>query len=106
MNKYSSQITESIEHGGAQAFLHAIGLSEEDLHKPQIGVLSVGFDGNPCNNHLNQLGEHCKKSIQNENLIAFAASSVGVSDAMTQGITMSYSLPSRDLIADSFQMVK
>ncbi|TIC02123.1 dihydroxy-acid dehydratase [Wallemia mellicola] len=106
LNKYSSVITEDISHLGAQAFLHAIGLKEEDLEKPQVGVLSVGFDSNPCNNLLNKFGEYVKQSLEKENLLGFAASSVGVSDAITQGTSgMNYSLPSRDLIADSFQMI-
>ncbi|TIC46595.1 dihydroxy-acid dehydratase [Wallemia mellicola] len=105
-NKYSSVITEDISHLGAQAFLHAIGLKEEDLEKPQVGVLSVGFDSNPCNNLLNKFGEYVRQSLEKENLLGFAASSVGVSDAITQGTSgMNYSLPSRDLIADSFQMI-
>ncbi|TIC24210.1 dihydroxy-acid dehydratase [Wallemia mellicola] len=106
LNKYSSVVTEDISHLGAQAFLHAIGLKEEDLEKPQVGVLSVGFDSNPCNNLLNKFGEYVKQSLEKENLLGFAASSVGVSDAITQGTSgMNYSLPSRDLIADSFQMI-
>ncbi|TIA88249.1 hypothetical protein E3P92_03422 [Wallemia ichthyophaga] len=106
LNKHSSTITQDISHLGAQAFLHAIGLSESDLDKPHVGILTVGFDSNPCNNHLNSLGEHVKRSLSNHSLLGFMASSVGVSDAITQGTAgMRYSLPSRDLIADSFEMI-
>ncbi|TIA86358.1 hypothetical protein E3P99_03708 [Wallemia hederae] len=106
LNKHSSTITQDLSHLGAQAFLHAIGLKEDDLCKPHVGVLTVGFDSNPCNNHLNGLGEHVKQSLNSQSLLGFMASSVGVSDAITQGTTgMRFSLPSRDLIADSFQMI-
>lgn len=106
LNKYSRQITQNDTQPGAQSMLHAIGLSLEDLKKPQVGIASTGWEGNPCNMHLNSLALKIKNSIQDENLIGLIFNTSGVSDAISMGSSgMRYSLPSRDVIADSVEMV-
>ncbi|MCB0705768.1 MAG: dihydroxy-acid dehydratase [Saprospiraceae bacterium] len=106
LNKYSRTITQDDTQPAAQAMLHAIGLSVEDLKKPQIGIASTGWEGNPCNMHLNDLAFDIKKSIQAEDLIGLVFNTIGVSDGISMGTSgMRYSLPSRDLIADSIETV-
>ncbi len=106
LNKYSSRITQDPDQPGAQAMLHAIGLTEEDLTKPQIGIASTGWDGNPCNMHLNGLAADIKKSVWEQDLVGLVFHTIGVSDGMSMGTDgMRYSLPSRDLIADSIETV-
>lgn len=86
--------------------LYAVGLTEEDMHKPQIGISPVWWEGNPCNNHLLDLARQVQKGCKDEDMIGFLFSTVGVSDGMTMGSDgMRYSLPSRDLIADSIETV-
>lgn len=106
LNKYSRTITQDPTAPGAQAMLHAIGLTEEDLHKPQIGIVSTGWEGNPCNMHLNDLAKDIKKSVNKRDLIGLIFHTIGVSDGMSMGTTgMRYSLVSRDIIADSIETV-
>lgn len=86
--------------------LYASGLTEENMSQPQIGISSVWWEGNPCNNHLNDLAKAVADGCKAEGLVGLRHSTVGVSDGITQGNAgMSYSLPSRDLIADSIETV-
>jgi dihydroxy-acid dehydratase len=106
MNRYSAQITQPRNRGGAQAMLHGIGLTEADLQKPQVGVCSMWWDGNPCNMHLGDLAAHVKEGVQASGLVGLRFNTIGVSDGISMGTAgMSYSLPSRDLIADSIETV-
>lgn len=106
LNKFSRTLTQEVSNPAAQAMLYAIGLTEEDMAKPQIGIASTGYEGNPCNIHLNGLSVHVKKGIQANNMVGLIFHTIGVSDGMTNGNDgMSYSLPSRDVIADSIENV-
>jgi dihydroxy-acid dehydratase len=106
MNKYSKHVTQDDTQPAAQAMLHAIGLTEEDLKKPQVGIVSTGWEGNPCNMHLNDLAKEVKKGVQAAELVGLIYHTIGVSDGISMGtIGMRYSLPSRDLIADSIETV-
>jgi len=105
-NKYSAHITQPKSQGASQAMLHATGLSQEDLNKPQVGISSVWYEGNPCNMHLLQLAEKVKEGVQEAGLVGFRFNTVGVSDGISMGTDgMSFSLQSRDLIADSIETV-
>lgn len=104
--KYSSTITQSDSQPASQAMLHAIGLSKEDLKKPFVGIGSTGYEGNPCNMHLNDLAKEVKKGTQKAGLNGLIFNTIGVSDGISMGTPgMRYSLPSRDLIADSMETV-
>ncbi|CAO3598871.1 unnamed protein product [Absidia cylindrospora] len=106
LNKYSSVITEPKSQGASQAMLYATGLTDEDMVKPQVGISSVWYEGNPCNMHLLDLAGKVKEGVQKAGLIGFRFNTVGVSDGMSMGTRgMSYSLQSRDLIADSIETV-
>ena len=106
LNKYSKNVTQDPTQPAAQAMLHAIGLSEEDLSKPLIGVGSTGYEGNPCNMHLNTLSTHVKQGIQETDSVGLIFNTIGVSDGISMGTYgMRYSLPSRDIIADSMETV-
>ncbi|NBA88825.1 dihydroxy-acid dehydratase [Emticicia sp. CRIBPO] len=106
LNKYSRTLTQEVSNPAAQAMLYAIGMKEEDMAKPQIGIASTGYEGNPCNIHLNGLSVHVKKGIQANDMVGLIFHTIGVSDGMTNGNDgMSYSLPSRDIIADSIENV-
>lgn len=106
LNKYSQTLTQEVSNPAAQAMLYAIGLKEEDMKKPQIGIASTGYEGNPCNIHLNGLSVHVKKGVQDNDMVGLIFHTIGVSDGMTNGNDgMSYSLPSRDIIADSIENV-
>lgn len=106
LNKYSKQVTQDDSQPAAQAMLHAIGLDDNDLQKPLIGVASTGYEGNPCNMHLNDLAVHVKKGIENAGLNGLIFNTIGISDGISMGTPgMRYSLPSRDLIADSMESV-
>jgi dihydroxy-acid dehydratase len=106
LNKYSHQVTQDPTQPAAQAMLHAIGLSDEDLKKPQVGIVSTGFEGNPCNMHLNDLAVLVKKGTLSNDLIGLIFNTIGVSDGISMGTPgMRYSLPSRDIIADSIETV-
>ncbi|KXN91001.1 Dihydroxy-acid dehydratase [Leucoagaricus sp. SymC.cos] len=92
--------------GGAQAMLYAVGLTENDMNKPQIGISPIWWEGNPCNSHLLELAKHVKDGCKEEDLVGLIFNTIGVSDAITMGTDgMRYSLPSRDLIADSIESV-
>ncbi|KAJ9113034.1 hypothetical protein QFC22_006130 [Naganishia vaughanmartiniae] len=106
LNIHSSFLTEDPSRGGVQAYMYALGLSPEDLHKAQVCIASVWFEGNPCNTHLNDFGKIVKKGVQDAGMIGFQTATVGVSDNIGMGHDgMSYSLPSRDLIADSIETI-
>ncbi|KAK4742708.1 hypothetical protein SAY87_000709 [Trapa incisa] len=106
LNKYSSRITEPKSQGGSQAILHGVGLSDDDLLKPQVGISSVWFEGNTCNMHLLRLSEAVKEGVQEAGMVGFRFNTVGVSDAISMGTRgMCFSLQSRDLIADSIETV-
>lgn len=106
LNKYSKNVTQDPTQPAAQAMLHAIGLSKEDLKKPMIGIGSTGYEGNPCNMHLNELATYVKKGVQNAHLTGLIFNTIGVSDGISMGtFGMRYSLPSRDVIADSMETV-
>ncbi len=106
LNKYSGQITQPETQGASQAMLYATGLSEEDMRKPQVGIASMWFEGNPCNMHLLDLAAEVKKGVQAAGLVGMRFNTIGVSDSISMGTRgMSYSLQSRDLIADSIETV-
>ncbi len=106
LNKYSKTVTQDASLPAAQAMLHAIGLTDEDLKKPLIGIASTGYEGNPCNMHLNDLALHVKKGTENANLVGLVFNTIGVSDGISNGTPgMRFSLPSRDIIADSMETV-
>lgn len=106
LNKYSKHVTQDPTQPAAQAMLHAIGLTTEDLKKPQIGVVSTGWEGNPCNMHLNGLAVDIRNSINKVDLIGLVYHTIGVSDGISMGTSgMRFSLPSRDVIADSIEIV-
>ena len=106
LNKYSKTITLDPTQPAAQAMFYGIGLTDEDLHKAQVGVVSMGYDGNTCNMHLNALADQVKKSIWEQNLVGLTFHTIGVSDGMSNGTPgMRYSLVSRDVIADSIETV-
>jgi dihydroxy-acid dehydratase len=99
-------ITQDETRPAAQSMLHAIGLTTEDLKKPQIGIASTGWDGNPCNMHLNGLAAKIKEGVNQEDLVGLIFHTIGVSDGMSMATNgMKYSLPSRDIIADSIETV-
>ena len=106
LNKYSSRITQPPSQGASQAMLYATGLTEADMNKAQVGIASVWFEGNPCNMHLLKLGDKVKKGVQAAGLVGFRYNTVGVSDGISMGTEgMSFSLQSRDLIADSIETI-
>ena len=104
LNRVSARLTEDISQAGSRAQLYAAGLKPEDMGKAQIGIASTGFESNPCNMHLNDLATHVKKGVESVGMIGWIFNTIGVSDGETNGTTgMNYSLPSRDLIADSIE---
>lgn len=106
LNKFSKEVTQDDSRPAAQAMFHAIGLDEEDLKKAQVGIVSTGWEGNPCNMHLNDLAKDIKKSVNATDLIGLIFHTIGVSDGISMGTTgMRFSLPSRDIIADSIETV-
>ncbi len=106
LNKYSKNVTQDPTQPAAQAMLYALGLKEEDLQKPFIGIGSTGYEGNPCNMHLNDLAQEVKQGVQENNLVGLVFNTIGVSDGISMGTYgMRYSLPSRDIIADSMETV-
>ena len=106
LNKFSRTLTQEVTNPAAKAMLYGIGLTTEDMQKAQIGIASTGYEGNTCNMHLNGLSVHVKKGIQENGMVGLIFHTIGVSDGMTNGNNgMSYSLPSRDLIADSIEDV-
>tara|TARA_B100001093_G_scaffold130261_2_gene122839 strand:+ start:16145 stop:17812 length:1668 start_codon:yes stop_codon:yes gene_type:complete len=106
LNKYSKVITTHGSQPAAQAMLHAIGLKKEDFKKPFIGIASTGYEGNPCNMHLNNLSLQIKESIDSKLAVPLIFNTIGISDGISMGTNgMKYSLPSRELIADSIESV-
>ncbi|CAN6476718.1 unnamed protein product [Victoria cruziana] len=106
LNKYSSRITQPKSQGGSQAILYGVGLSEDDMDKPQVGISAVWYEGNTCNMHLLQLAEVVKEGVREAGMVGFRFNTIGVSDAISMGTRgMCYSLQSRDLIADSIETV-
>jgi dihydroxy-acid dehydratase len=106
LNKYSKRVTQDPTQPAAQAMLYGVGLSDEDMKKPQVGIVSTGFDGNPCNMHLNNLASQIKEDVNKVNQIGLVFNTIGVSDGISMGTSgMNYSLPSRDIIADSIEVV-
>ncbi len=105
-NKYSKIVTQDETQPAAKAMLHAVGLSNEDLKKAQVGIVSTGYEGNPCNMHLNDLAKLVKIGTSKAELIGLIFNTIGVSDGISMGTPgMRYSLPSRDIIADSIEIV-
>ncbi len=106
LNHYSKRVTQDPTQPAAQAMLHAIGLTREDLKKPMVGIASTGYEGNPCNMHLNDLAKLVKEGTLNQNTTGLIFNTIGVSDGISMGTPgMRYSLPSRDVIADSMETV-
>ena len=106
LNKYSARVTQPKAQGAAQAMLYGAGLSEADMDKAQVGISSIWYEGNTCNMHLLDLAERVKEGVQAAGLIGFRFNSIGVSDGISMGTSgMSYSLQSRELIADSIESV-
>ena len=106
LNKYSSRITGMKSQGASQAMLYGVGLTDDDMQKAQVGISSVWFEGNTCNMHLNQLSAKVKESVDATGLVGLRFNTIGVSDGISMGTKgMSYSLQSRDLIADSIETV-
>jgi dihydroxy-acid dehydratase len=106
LNKYSSHITQPETQGSSQAMLYATGMSEADMQKAQVGIASMWFEGNPCNMHLLDLAAEVKKGVEEAGLVGMRFNTIGVSDGISMGTDgMSYSLQSRDLIADSIESV-
>jgi len=106
LNKYSKTITQDETQPAAQAMLYGIGLTDEDLKKAQVGVVSMGYDGNTCNMHLNDLAKLIKQGVWDNDLVGLIFHTIGVSDGISNGTDgMRYSLVSRDIIADSIEAV-
>ncbi len=106
LNKYSKTVTQDPTQPAAQAMLHAIGLTSEDFYKPIVGIASTGYEGNPCNMHLNDLAKLVKQGTKEADVIGLIFNTIGVSDGISMGTPgMRYSLPSRDIIADSMETV-
>src|ERR1700712_40743 len=106
INKYSKTFTQDPTQPAAQAMLYGIGLTDDDMQKAQVGVASMGYDGNTCNMHLNDLAKLVKQGIWSEDLVGLIFHTIGVSDGMSNGTDgMRYSLVSRDIIADSIEAV-
>jgi dihydroxy-acid dehydratase len=106
LNRYSSRITQPRSQGASQAMLYATGLTEADMNKPQVGIASVWYEGNPCNMHLNKLAAAVHEGVTKEDMVGMRFNTIGVSDGISMGTEgMSFSLQSRDLIADSIETV-
>lgn len=106
LNKYSKVLTQDETQPAAQAMLYGIGLTEEDLKKAQVGIASMGYDGNTCNMHLNDLAKVVKEGVWQNDLVGLIFNTIGISDGISNGTDgMRYSLVSRDLIADSIESV-
>ncbi len=106
LNKFSKRVTQDDSQPAAKAMLHALGLSEADLQKPFVGIASTGYEGNPCNMHLNDLALEVKKGVLSTDVVGLIFNTIGVSDGISMGTPgMRFSLPSRDVIADSMETV-
>ena len=106
LNKHSQRLTQDATQPAAQAMLYGVGLSDEDMQKAQVGIASTGYDGNPCNMHLNHLAAGIKEEVNKKGQVGLVFNTIGVSDGISMGTSgMNYSLPSRDIIADSIEVV-
>jgi dihydroxy-acid dehydratase len=106
LNKYSSRVTQPKSQGASQAMLFATGMTSDDMNKPQVGIASVWYEGNPCNMHLLALADKVKEGVVAAGMVGMRFNTIGVSDAISMGTDgMSFSLQSRDLIADSIETV-
>jgi dihydroxy-acid dehydratase len=106
LNRYSKTLTQDETQPAAQAMLYGIGLTEQDMQKAQVGIASMGYDGNTCNMHLNDLAKLVKEGVWNNNLVGLIFNTIGISDGISNGTDgMRYSLVSRDIIADSIEAV-
>ncbi|CAM4386449.1 dihydroxy-acid dehydratase [Zobellia nedashkovskayae] len=106
LNKYSKNVTQDSTQPAAQAMLYAIGFKDEDFSKPLIGIASTGYEGNPCNMHLNDLAKLVKEGVNSKETLGLIFNTIGVSDGISMGTPgMRFSLPSRDIIADSMETV-
>ena len=106
LNKHSKTVTLDESQPASQAMLYAVGLTEEDMKKAQVGIVATGYEGNPCNMHLNDFAKDVKKSVQDAGLVGLTFHTIGVSDGISNGTEgMKYSLVSRDIIADSIETV-
>jgi len=106
LNKYSARVTQPRSQGASQAMLYGVGLTDADMQKAQVGICSMWYEGNTCNMHLDRLAARVKDGVQSAGLVGLRFNTIGVSDGLSMGTEgMSYSLPSRDLIADSIETV-
>lgn len=106
LNRYSARITQPKAQGASQAMLYATGMSEADMNKPQVGIASMWWEGNPCNMHLLELSERVKAGVEASGLVGLRFNTIGVSDGISMGTSgMGYSLQSREIIADSVETV-
>src|SRR5690606_30916122 len=106
LNRFSARVTEPRSQGASQAMLYGTGLTDADMQRPQVGIASVWFEGNTCNMHLLRLAEKVREGVQAAGMVGMRFNTIGVSDAISMGTEgMSYSLQSRDLIADSIETV-
>ena len=106
LNRYSARITQPRSQGASQAMLYATGLTREDMNKAQVGIAACWYEGNPCNMHLGDLADEVKKGVTAAGLVGMRFNTIGVSDGISMGTDgMSFSLQSRDLIADSIETV-
>ena len=106
LNKISSRLTQSKAQGASQAMLYGTGMTDTDMNKAQVGIASIWWEGNTCNMHLNELAAHSKHGVEDAGLLGMRFNTIGVSDGISMGTEgMSYSLQSRDLIADSIETV-
>ena len=106
LNKYSSRLTQDVSQPASQAMLYAVGFSDDDMQKAQVGIASTGYDGNPCNMHLNNLAAQTKIECKIADMVGLVFNTIGVSDGISMGTSgMNYSLASRDIIADSIETV-
>src|SRR5690606_40004765 len=106
LNKYSRILTQDETQPAAQAMLYGIGLTDADLEKPQVGIASMGYDGNTCNMHLNDLAQLVKQGVWEHDSVGLVFNTIGVSDGMSNGTDgMRYSLVCRDVIADSIEKI-
>src|SRR5438093_5317540 len=104
LNKYSARVTQPKSQGASQAMLYGIGMTDADMGKPQVGIASVWYEGNTCNMHLLALAEKVKEGVVAAGLVGMRFNTIGVSDGISMGTDgMSFSLQSRDLIADSME---
>ncbi|MCH7688178.1 MAG: dihydroxy-acid dehydratase, partial [Planctomycetes bacterium] len=106
LNKFSSRVTQPRSQGASQAMLYGTGMTDDDMNKPQVGIASVWYEGNTCNMHLLHLSEKVKEGVEAAGMVGMRFNTIGVSDGISMGTEgMSYSLQSRDLIADSIETV-